>query len=177
MDDRNQPEEHRHTKHVTVKIDGPIRIVLEQAPPQTSSAPVTMRATIGPFVPKGSSTPGGTILMAHDVTKMDDSQKTTIHITEVDTADNKPAKIDGIIAWTTDNPTVATVVPSADGLSCDVISGVSPANDTPVNIIATADADLTAGVSTFQDTFPFLISPAVGRAAQFVATIDPPSPK
>jgi hypothetical protein len=177
MDDRNQPEEHRHTKHITVKIDGPIRIVLEQAPPQTSSAPVTMRATIGPFVPKGSSTPGGTILMAHDVTKINDDQKTTIHITEIDTADNKPAKIDGPIAWSSSDTSLATVVPSADGMSCDVITGVSTVQDAPVDIIATADADLTAGVSTFQDVFPFQVSPAAGRAAQFIATIDPPSPK
>ena len=62
-------------------------------------------------------------------------------------AKGKPAKVDGIPIWGSDNEDAATVAAAADGMSAVVTPGalVGPEPWT-ANITVTADADLGAGV-------------------------------
>lgn len=61
----------------------------------------------------------------------------------IDPRDSKgnSAPVDGVPQWASTNPSVATVVPSADGLSAEVIA----AGLGTTQIQVTADADLDAG--------------------------------
>lgn len=64
---------------------------------------------------------------------------------EVELLDDKgkPAKVDGVPVWATDNPAILTVVPAPDGMSCNVQStGVLGT----ATVQFSADADLGAGV-------------------------------
>ena len=62
-------------------------------------------------------------------------------------AKGKPAKVDGIPIWASDNEDAATVAAADDGMSAVVTPGtlVGPEPWT-ANITVTADADLGAGV-------------------------------
>lgn len=58
------------------------------------------------------------------------------------TAAGAPARVDGVPQWSTSNPSVATVTPSTDGLSCVVkAAGIGTSQ-----IGVVADADLGEGV-------------------------------
>ena len=63
-------------------------------------------------------------------------------------AKGKPAKVDGVPVWASDNEDAATVVAAADGMSA-VVSPGALANPEPwtANITVTADADLGAGMT------------------------------
>lgn len=71
------------------------------------------------------------------------SQKVSASITPVDAKGN-PAPIDGVPAWSSSNPDIASVVPAEDGLSA-VIVATGVVGDTQVSV--SADADLGEGVT------------------------------
>lgn len=54
----------------------------------------------------------------------------------------KPAKVDGVPVWATDNPAILTLEPAADGLSC-VVKSTGVLGTATVQFAA--DADLGAG--------------------------------
>lgn len=57
-------------------------------------------------------------------------------------AQGNPAPIDGVPQWSTSNPSVATVTPSADGLTCVVrAAGIGT-----TQVAVVCDADLGEGV-------------------------------
>lgn len=60
----------------------------------------------------------------------------------------KSAKIDGIPAWTVQSGG-ATVIPSADGLSAEIVSSDTDLTDTVIQV--DADADLGSGVVTISE--------------------------
>ena len=67
-------------------------------------------------------------------------QKVTATLNPTTGAGN-PATLDGTPTWTSSDESVATCVPSADGLSCEIVSGSAPGTCT---VTVTADADLDA---------------------------------
>jgi hypothetical protein len=73
-----------------------------------------------------------------------DSQAFTASVSAVDAKGN-PALIDGAPIWTSSNPLIITVVPSANPLTARV-SAVGPLG--AAQVVVTADADLGAGVRT-----------------------------
>ena len=88
-----------------------------------------------------------------------DTQKVLLSIQPVD-AKGYPAKVDGVPAWDTSDPTVVDIVPSVDGLSCEVFA------DAPgiAQVTVQADADLGSGVRTIAGTLDIQVEPgeAVG---------------
>lgn len=97
-------------------------------------------------------------------------QKIPVSLNPV-TLSGKPAKLDGTPTWTGTSG-LGTVVPSADGLSCDLVSSDS-AGDTV--ILVEADADLGPGVQTISDTITLhCVSP---QAANLGLTVGVAVPK
>lgn len=84
--------------------------------------------------------------------QLTDTQKVTLSIQPVDAKGN-PALVDGAPTWNSSDPSIITVVPSADGLSA-VASAAGPltADGASVQVSVTADADLGAGVETISGT-------------------------
>ncbi len=66
------------------------------------------------------------------------TQKSTCTIDPRDSKGN-PAPVDGVPEWSSSNPSVATVVPSADGLTCDVVA--AGVGETQISVVADADMD------------------------------------
>ena len=67
------------------------------------------------------------------------TQKVSCSIDPRDSKGNK-APVDGVPQWSSSDPAVATVVPSADGLSADVLAaGVGTAQ---IQVVADADLDV-----------------------------------
>jgi hypothetical protein len=87
------------------------------------------------------------------------------------TATGKPAKLDGAPTWTVQSGN-ATVVPSADGLSADLVSADEPGD---TEILVSADADLGAGVVTVSDVIR--LSVAGAQAASLGLTAGTAVPK
>jgi hypothetical protein len=73
-----------------------------------------------------------------------DAQKVTINISPVDAKGNA-AKVDGAPVWAVSDPTILTLAPSTDGLSC-VATTTGVVGTTKIAI--TADADIGEGVQT-----------------------------
>ena len=65
-------------------------------------------------------------------------QKVTLHAQPV-TAAGSPALVEGPIAWSVSDPAILTLVPSADGSSCEVITTGATGIAT---VTATGDANL-----------------------------------
>lgn len=78
----------------------------------------------------------------------------------------KPAAVDGVPQWASSNPNVATVNPSADGLSCEVVAGVPGVT----TISVTADADLGAGVVNLAGTEDVTVTPAAAATIELVGS-------
>ena len=77
-----------------------------------------------------------------------DTQQVDLAIKTVDKK-GKPGQDDGVPAWASSNPAVATVEPTADGLSA-VIKAATELGTTQISV--TADADLGAGVTPIVGT-------------------------
>lgn len=75
-----------------------------------------------------------------------DDKTITASIQPVDSK-GRPAKVDGIPVWTSDNEAIATVVASADGMSAEITPGTD-LSPPAVTITCTLDADLGPGVTT-----------------------------
>jgi hypothetical protein len=86
----------------------------------------------------------GTIIRK-DITMLilTNSQEVDLAIQPLD-ARGKPAQVDGVPVWTNSAPTKASLVVSADGLSCIV----KALDNGSVQIGVSADADLGTGVKT-----------------------------
>lgn len=97
-----------------------------------------------------------------------DEQKVTLSVAFV-TAKGNPATVDGPPVWTVSNDTVLSVVPSADGLSADVVS-VGPLGASQVSV--TADADLGAGVTALIGTLDVTV--VASEAASIVISAGTP---
>jgi hypothetical protein len=91
------------------------------------------------------------------MTLLDDEQ-VVVTINPVSKAGN-PAKVDGVPAWATSDPTVATLTVADDGLSATVVT-VGPAGASRITV--TADADLGDGVTNIGGTLDVTV---VGGAA------------
>ena len=72
-----------------------------------------------------------------------DSQEVDLAIKPL-TKKGHPAQVDGVPVWSTSDPAIATVAPSADGLSCVVKAAENLGS---VQISVAADADLGEGVA------------------------------
>jgi hypothetical protein len=77
-----------------------------------------------------------------------DTQQVDLAIKPVDKKGN-PGQVDGVPAWTSSNPAVATVEPASDGLSATVKAATALGT---TQISVTADADLGAGVTPIVGT-------------------------
>jgi hypothetical protein len=85
-------------------------------------------------------------------------------------AGGNPAAIDGIVAWTSSNTTLATVTVDAADSTIVTVTPVGPLGQ--VQVIATADADLGAGVRNLITTAD--VSLVAGAAV--AGTITPVGP-
>ncbi len=72
------------------------------------------------------------------------------------TATGKPAKLDGAPTWSVTSGN-STVVPSADGLSADLVSSDDPGD---TEILVKADADLGSGVVEVSDVIRLSVAGA-----------------
>lgn len=95
----------------------------------------------------------GNLIMAFE---MNNEQQVTVAI-QPQTHKGKPAKLDGVPEWLSDNSDVVTLVPSADGLSCLIKANGIPGS---ANVQVTGDADLGAGVSPIVGTIAVTITQA-----------------
>lgn len=87
--------------------------------------------------------------------KITNEEKITVTLKPV-TRTDRPAKLDGKPTWTVVNGE-ATVKPSTDGLSAELISSDTPgANE----ILVEADADLGEGVETISEHISLIVSGA-----------------
>ncbi len=97
-----------------------------------------------------------------------DEQKVTFSVSFV-TAKGNPATVDGAPVWSVSNDTVLSVVPSADGLSAEVVA-VGPLGSSQVSV--TADADLGAGVTALVGTLD--VSVVASEAASVIISAGVP---
>lgn len=93
-----------------------------------------------------------------------DTQNCLLTIAPVD-AKGAAAPVDGVPAWTSSNPAVAAVEPSADGLSATVKAGV-PGTAT---IAVSADADLGEGVTPIAGALDVTVTPTSAVAVTITA--------
>ncbi len=77
-----------------------------------------------------------------DMLEMTDSQQATVTL-KINDSRGKPAKVDGIPTWKIDDDTIATVTPSADGMTALCVAG----NAGAATITVDADADLGPGIT------------------------------
>ena len=90
--------------------------------------------------------------------KITNEQKVNVTLSPK-TDSSKPAKLDGVPTWTVVNgtDTSSTVVPSADGMSADLVSSDTPGDTT---FLVDADADLGTGVEDLQETITLTVAGA-----------------
>ena len=110
-------------------LEGPAFLVLT-----ISELTFPQDAPDGPGVP--------TVMKGPAMAQITDLQQYTASVGEVDSK-NQPVTGDNL-AWTIDNPAVATVTPSADGYSA-VIAGVADGTATYTVTDSTVDPPLTGG--------------------------------
>lgn len=95
-----------------------------------------------------------------------------LQVNYVDAAGN-PAVVDGDVAWASSNPSVADVVVDVADSSKATVRALGPTGQ--VQVTATADADLGAGVR--QLVTPLDVSVAAGEAvAGTIAPVGPAEP-
>lgn len=87
------------------------------------------------------------------------------------TMGGKPAVLDGIPKWEVING-ASTIVPSADGLSCELISSDAPGDSV---FAVSADADLGSGVQTIADSITLHVQGA--QAANLGLVVGTAEPK
>jgi len=97
-------------------------------------------------------------------------QQVLVHLTPV-TSKGKPAPLDGAPVWVVTAGS-CTIAPSADGLSCTIISG-DDAGDSEITV--SADADLGAGVVPVSDAIRVTVNGA--QAQSLGLTADAPTTK
>lgn len=87
-----------------------------------------------------------------------DVQQVVVSLTTVDAAEN-PGKIDGTPQWSSSAPDILTVTPADNGMSAVIrTTGRLTAEGEAVQVSATADADLGAGVTTLTAVQEFAVS-------------------
>lgn len=81
--------------------------------------------------------------------QLTDIQKVHAGPVQVLDAKGNPAALDGAPSWSSSDPTIVSVTPSADGLEADIVAvgPLTPAGSS-VQVVVSADADLGAGVTT-----------------------------
>lgn len=89
-----------------------------------------------------------------------DSEKVSVAV-EFVSAGGNPAKVDGAPSWESSDPSILTVTPATDGMSC-MVTTVGPVGTTRVT--CKADADLGAGMKeiTLMGDFEVVAGEAVG---------------
>lgn len=98
-----------------------------------------------------------------------DTQKVTLTIQPVD-AKGYPARLDGVPVWTVSDTAVANLVPSVDGLSCEVLAGFPGT----AQVVVEADADLDEGeVRVLQGTLDLIVE--AGEAVNLTVTAGVPT--
>jgi hypothetical protein len=100
---------------------------------------------VGPILEVGDHEPESELIMI-----LTDSQKVTLRIDPRNKRGN-PAPLDGPAQWSSTDPSVINVQPSADGLSCVAIAG--QAGTCQVEVVA--DADLGDGARELRGTIAF----------------------
>lgn len=98
-----------------------------------------------------------------------DSQQVDLAIKPVDKK-GFPAQVDGVPVWATSDPTIATIEPSADGLSAVVKAATALGS---VQISVSADADLGAGVETITGLLDLEV--AAGKAVSLAIIAGTPT--
>jgi len=87
----------------------------------------------------------GQITMA--TLQLQDNQHCPLSIQAVDAAGNPVALPTGSVSWSSSNTSVASVVPSADGMSCDVAAaGALGAAQVGVSVVVDANTTLTGSL-------------------------------
>ena len=82
----------------------------------------------------------------------------------------KPAALDGVPVWATDNTDVLALTPSADGLTCTIVAVGMVGT---ANVQVTGDADLGSGVAPLIGTLAVTVTP--GQAVTIDITPGTPS--
>lgn len=105
-----------------------------------------------------------------------DLQQVGLTVAFADAAGN-PATVDGTPVWSSSNPAILTVTPSADGMSATAVT-VGPLGQAQVSV--TADADLGSGVTSITGVLDVTVqaSQAVAAVVNAGAPTDktPPAP-
>lgn len=104
---------------------------------------------------------------------MTNEEKAIITITPI-TATGKPATVDGVPSWISDDPqgTLGSIVASADGLSCEVPSS-DDISGSGATVTVYADADLGDGVLTITETFGFTVNHPMAASLQGAVQVVP----
>lgn len=106
--------------------------------------------------------PKGKVLVMLTLTS---SQKATLTVSFLDKKGN-PAPVDGAPTWGVDNPNVAALVPSVDGLSAEV-SAIGPLGTALVSV--QADADLGEGMTHIAGTLEVTVVSGAASTVEIVA--------
>jgi hypothetical protein len=97
-------------------------------------------------------------------------QFTTLSVVFLDDK-KKPAKVDGVPAWATDNSDLLTIEPAADGMSCKVTTGIMPSTPSlNPKVKVSADADLGTGVALIEGVTEFVIQSRPATTVELSAT-------
>lgn len=80
------------------------------------------------------------------------------------------SRVDGVPVWSVSDPTLVSIVPAADGLSCQV-TPLGPLGTAVVTV--TGDADLGAGVTNITGSIDVIVE--AGQAVSFLVTAGEPT--
>lgn len=149
-------------KQVTLTFANPMTLIVQQAPPASQTGSAYMQTTIAGITVKGTN-------MSYT---LPDDKQVQVQVSYVDSKGH-PASVDGDVQWASSDDTVCTV--TADTTDSTLAMITPAANLGNVQITATADADLGAGVSNI--ITPVSISVVAGQAvAGTIAPTGDPQP-
>lgn len=108
---------------------------------------------------------------AMEVTRIDTDFNATIAIQAV-SSKGQPVTVDGVPAWESSDP-LLSLVPAADGMSCQVITPDSVDAEHQIDVTVTADADRGDGVRSVSLVFPFVLTTPEATAITGAVTLTP----
>lgn len=156
-----------HTHDITLHFADPLKLVVAEIPPPPPPRPsgaVTSIVT--------TKLDGGFAITARGPTMayvLPDGMQVGLQISYVD-AEGNPAKVDGVVAWSSANDDIAhVIVEGSDGLNVTLL-GLSPGM---TQITAKADADMGDGVRALITTLDVEVAPGEAVAGTITPTGEP----
>lgn len=110
--------------------------------------------------------------------------KQTMELTRIDTDFNasiaiqavsskgQPVTVDGVPTWESSDP-LLSLVPAADGMSCQVNTPDTVDGEHQIDVTVTADADRGDGVRSVSLVFPFVLTTPEATAITGAVTLTP----